>query len=131
MTAAVPALRKTWRRSAEHFAEQVKRFLRLTALAALPSLVSLLQGGQFDRRTLYAFIVPCVEVAYREMFPALGAAAAHTAPGVSIVPAQVGIPSDPVTVQQTIPSTSAAAVPDAAMADPTGTDPGLLDEPAV
>lgn len=85
----VGALRSTWRSSAQHAAEQLKRFVRLTVLAALPSLVNLIQGGHFDRRTLLAFILPFVEVAYRQVFPALGAAAADAAPGVTIVPAEV------------------------------------------
>lgn len=113
MTAAVPALRTTWRRSTEHFAEQVKRFIRLTALAAAPSLVDLIKGGRFDRVTLLAFLVPVFEVAWRQMFPALGAAAADAAPGVRIVPAQVGLAPVP-------------AAPVDAMPDPMGEDPGLL-----
>lgn len=87
----IKALRATWRRSGEHFIEQLKRFFRLAVLAALPSLLDLLQGGKFDYKTLLAFIVPFLEVAYREVFPALGAAAADAAPGVTIVPEQVGV----------------------------------------
>lgn len=106
MTAAVPALRTTWRRSTEHFAEQVKRFLRLTLLAAAPSLIDLLNGGQFDRKTLFAFVVPFAEAAYRQMFPALGAAAADVAPGVTIVPAQVGLAPVPADVHPDAPAES-------------------------
>lgn len=102
----VAALRATWRRSAEHFAEQAKRFLRLTVLAALPSLLNLLQGGKFDTRTLVAFVVPFAEVAYRELFPALGAAAADTAPGVTIIPTEVGAD------EQSTEDPPAAAPPD-------------------
>lgn len=67
------------------------RFTRLLVLAALPSLIDLLKGGKFDRATLFAFILPFAEVAYRQVFPALGAARADAAPGVTIVPAQVGL----------------------------------------
>lgn len=93
---AVADLRRTWRRTTEHFAEQLKRFVRLTVLAAMPSLVNLLQGGHFDRKTLIAFILPFAEVAYREVFPALGAAAADSAPGMTIVPEQTGSAPVPV-----------------------------------
>lgn len=113
MTAAVPALRTTWRRSTEHFAEQVKRFIRLTALAAAPSVVELVKGGRFDRVTLLAFLVPVLEVAWRQMFPALGAAAADAAPGVTIVPAQVGLAPSPAPAAELMP-------------DPLGADPGPL-----
>lgn len=105
--AAVPALRTTWRRSTEHFVEQIKRFLRLLVLAALPSVVNLIQGGRFDWRTLLAFVLPFAEVAYREVFPALGAAAADAAPGVTIVPAQVGLAPVPTSIiTTTTPTTS-------------------------
>lgn len=86
----VGELRKTWRGSAEHAAEQVKRFLRLAVLAAAPSVIDLLNGGKFDRKTLIAFIVPVAEAAYRQMFPALGAKSVDDAQGVTIVPSQVG-----------------------------------------
>lgn len=85
----VDALRATWRASAQHTAEQLKRFVRLTVLAAIPALSSLLAGGQFDRKTLLAFILPFAEVAFRQVFPALGAAGADQAPGVTIVPDEV------------------------------------------
>lgn len=85
----VPALRSRWRKSAEHLAEQVTRFIRLTVLSAIPSLSSLLLGGSFDKKTLLAFILPFAEVAFRQVFPALGAKRADAAPGVTIVPAQV------------------------------------------
>lgn len=85
----VSALRSTWRRSAQHALEQAARFLRLTVLAAIPSITNLISGGRFDWRTLLAFILPFAEVAYRQVFPALGAAAVDAAPGATIVPAEV------------------------------------------
>jgi hypothetical protein len=77
----VTALRKAWRKSAEHIAEQLIRFVRLTVLAAIPSVWDLAAGGHFDQKTLLAFILPFAEVAYRQAFPALGAAKADAAPG--------------------------------------------------
>lgn len=92
---AIGALRSTWRRSAEHFAEQLQRFVRLTLMAALPSLISVLASDEFDTKMLLALIVPFAEVAYRQMFPAMGAAGADRAPGVTIVPEQVGLGEAP------------------------------------
>lgn len=86
-------LRSTWRKSAEHAVEQLSRFIRLTVIAAIPSVVNLVSGGKFDWRTLLAFILPFAEVSYRQMFPALGAAAVDSAPGATIVPAEVA-PTD-------------------------------------
>lgn len=83
------ALRSTWRKSAEHFAEQLKRFVRLTLLSAIPAASSALTGKQFDWKTLLTFILPFAEVAFRQVFPALGAAGADSAQGVTIVPSQV------------------------------------------
>ena len=93
----VPALRSTWRRSAQHAFEQLSRFLRLTVLAAIPSVTNLISGGKFDWRTLLAFVLPFAEVAYRQVFPALGAAAVDAAPGATIVAAEVApdAPADP------------------------------------
>lgn len=82
-------LRATWRKSGEHLAEQVKRFVRLTALAAFPAVGDLIAGGKFDYRTLYAFIVPFAEVAWRQVFPAMTADSVDSAPGVTIVPDEV------------------------------------------
>ena len=99
MTTAVPALRATWRRSAQHDAEQIKRFVRLFVLSSVPAVTSLLMSGSshFDRKTLLALLVPIAETAYRQVFPALGAAAADAAPGVTIVPDQVGLTTSAVT----------------------------------
>jgi hypothetical protein len=91
----VGALTKTWRTSAEHLSAQVWRFVRLTALSAVPSVFSLVVGGKFDWRTLLAFIAPFAEVAYRQVVPALTAQAADSAPGVTIVPEQLALPTLP------------------------------------
>lgn len=90
------ALADTWRQSAEHLAEQVSRFVRLTVLAAIPSLWNLAAGGKFDSKTLLAFILPIAEVTFRQVFPALSAKNADSAPGVTIVPQQVGAAPDKV-----------------------------------
>lgn len=88
----VQALRRAWRTSAEHLAEQVVRFVRLTLLSAVPSVVDLVRGGKFDKTTLLTFILPFAEVAYRQVFPALGAAKADSAPGtVTTVGASDGL----------------------------------------
>ena len=111
---AIDALRKTWRRSAEHFAEQVTRFVRLLVVSAIPVVVSAVSaatfsGSKFDPKTLLALLVPVFEVAYRQVFPALGAAAADAAPGVTIVPSQVGVPDN---VNPVVPDAAPAPVVD-------------------
>jgi len=116
----VAALRATWRKSAEHAAEQVARFLRLTIMAAVPSVVDLIKGGKFDYITLLTFILPFAEVAYRQVFPALGAAKADSADGVTIVPEQVGVTPVPDPTQAPAPVT-----PDPA---PTPDSPDVEDD---
>jgi hypothetical protein len=119
----VSALRATWRKSAQHAAEQASRFVRLTVVAAVPSLVNLIQGGKFDWRTLLAFVLPFAEVAWRQAFPAMGAANADAADGVTIVPEQVGAEPDsvpPAAASEAVPWDPApdpANVPDVAPTD--------------
>lgn len=84
------ALRATWRKDAVHVREQVQRFARLCVAAAMPTLLPFLTGGHFNKVTLLAFIVPVAEVAYRQMYPALGAKGVDDAQGATIVPEQVG-----------------------------------------
>ena len=55
--------------SKDHMVQQVIRFVRLTVLAAVPSVVDLVRGGAFDWKTQLAFILPFAEVAYRQVFP--------------------------------------------------------------
>lgn len=84
-------LRKTWRKSAEHLAEQLARFMRLFLLGApVPIVDVIVKGtGHFDWETLLVALVPVGETAWRQVFPALGAAKVDQAPGVTIVPSQV------------------------------------------
>ena len=95
----VSDLRGTWRKSSQHLEEQAVRFVRLFIVSAIPAVVALTtSGGDFDKKTLLALLVPVAETAYRQVFPALGASKADDAPGVTIVPAQLDSPSvDPVT----------------------------------
>lgn len=88
----VPNLRKTWRKTAEHGAEQLARFARLFVLSAIPVLVDFLVkgSGHFDWETLLFALVPVGETVYRQVFPALGANKVDSADGVTIVPSQVG-----------------------------------------
>lgn len=95
----VAALRSTWRKSAQHAAEQVKRFLRIFLFSAVPVVADLIVkgAGHFDWATLLFAIVPVGETAYRQVFPALGAAAVDEAPGAAIVVNQVAdnLPATP------------------------------------
>lgn len=93
----ISGLRKTWRKSAEHGAEQLARFARLFVLSAIPVVVDLLMKGpeNFDWQTLLFALVPIGEAAYRQVYPALGAAKVDSADGVTIVPSQVVIQEEP------------------------------------
>lgn len=111
----VANLRNTWRKSAQHGAEQVKRFLRLFILSSLPVVVSLFaNGSDFDKKTLLALLVPVFETAYRQVFPAMGAKGADDAPGMTIVPEQVGAQTVDVPVDQAV--VQVAVEPDVAAA---------------
>lgn len=121
----VKDLRATWRKDAVHVAEQVKRFLRLSVLAAMPTLLPLLMGGHFDSKTLLAFLVPVLEVVYRQMFPALGAQQVDDAQGVTIVPSQVGaqtvdVAVDSAQVEVALPDDTSAGEAAAVAADVEG-----------
>lgn len=112
-------LRATWRKSAEHGAEQLARFGRLFVVSAVPALVSLIaSGSDFDKKTLLALLVPVFETVYRQVFPALGAAKADAAPGVTIVPDQVGAQTVDVPVDNTVVQ---VAVDDSGAGDTGGT----------
>lgn len=126
-------LRATWRKSAEHGAEQLARFARLFVLSAIPVLVDFIVkgSGHFDWETLLFALVPVGETVYRQVFPALGAAKADSAPGVTIVPDQVGaqtvdVPVDNTTVQVAVGDSGAGGTDGSAdTPDMSGmTDPG-------
>lgn len=59
------------RASLEHLAEQLARFIRLTLLAALPTVWNVLGGDKFDWRTLLAFLIPFAEVAFHQVWPSV------------------------------------------------------------
>ena len=99
----IQALRRTWRRSAQHLIEQAWRFVRLTALASIPSVVDLINGGKFDTKTLLTFLLPFAEVAWRQMHPSLTASRADAAPGTvttaggeddGLIPVPEPVPTD-------------------------------------
>lgn len=91
---AVDHLKATWRKSAEHLREQVLRFLRLFAFAAVVPLLDLIVQGpsKFDWASLFAALIPVFETTYRQFQPAMSAGGADSAPGVTIVPDQVELP---------------------------------------
>jgi hypothetical protein len=113
---SVAALRNTWRKSAEHGAEQVKRFLRIFAFSAVTPLLDLiLKGSHFDKATLVVLLVPVAETAFRQAFPALGAQSADSAPGMTIVPDQVAAAA-PVDNAASVDNNTVAPAP---VLDPT------------
>jgi hypothetical protein len=95
----VAALRSTWRKSAQQRLVQLWRFLRLTVSAfalqvAQQVITQLVSDSRIDvnhltRKAVLGILIGAVEVVWRQQHPALTAAAADSAPGVTIVPAEV------------------------------------------
>lgn len=95
----VDALRRTWRKTREHYQAQATRFFGIffgllgaqimgniiTGKPALPHFTSW--------HELQLYLVPLAVVAWRQFHPQLGAKQADSAPGVTIVPNQVA-PAD-------------------------------------
>lgn len=99
---AIGALRATWRKSAEHKAAQLKRFLLVLGGVLIAQIVPEVLAGKdplvhfTDARTAWFYLLPFAAVAWRQLHPAMTASQADQAPGVTIVPDQVGLPADPV-----------------------------------
>lgn len=85
------ALRSTWRMSREHKAEQANRFLRIFGAVLVPQLVAV-GVDHLTRTIVLSLVAPALEVAFRQLYPALGAYGAASAPGVEIVPEQLDNP---------------------------------------
>ncbi|MCW2545374.1 MAG: hypothetical protein JWM40_2926 [Frankiales bacterium] len=100
---AVPALRSTWRSTAEQKASQGWRILRLFLVALTGQVLAQLTANGFDldkishldQKAVVALLVAAAEAAWRQLHPALTASAVDTAPGATIVPAEVA--ADPLT----------------------------------
>lgn len=96
----VANLRSTWRKSAEHKAAQVKRFVSALAAVVLAQVLSDVAAGKtpfttvHDLRSAWFYLLPVVLVAWRQLHPALTATQVDSAPGATIVPAEVD-PVDP------------------------------------
>lgn len=93
----VGSLRSTWRKSSQHVQAQLFRFLRLFGVTIVPQvLAQLATGRSITGHSLRIFLisvaVPTAEVVWRQLHPTMTASAADAAPGVTIVPAQVGSP---------------------------------------
>jgi hypothetical protein len=120
----IEALRKTWRATAEHKRAQVVRFF-----STMAGVLAIQVGGDLmahkdpfaalhTGRDLLYFLGPVAYVAWRQMHPALTAAQVDAAPGVTIVPSQVGaqtvdVAVDNAQVEVTLPDET----PDAVVAD--------------
>lgn len=95
----VAHLRKTWRGSAEHKAAQVKRFVYSLAGVVGLQLVSDAASGTdplthfTDAKTAWYYLLPFALVAWKQVHPSLSASEVDSAPGVTIVPDQVGAPT--------------------------------------
>src|SRR4051794_21315439 len=93
-------LRDTWRKSAEHKAAQIKRFI-----SALVAVLTLQLVGDVtahknplehftDATTAWYYLIPLAYVAWRQIHPSMTASEIDSAPGATIVPEQVGAASD-------------------------------------
>ena len=106
MTTQVQALRSTWRATAEQRATQAWRFLRLALIALIGQVFAQLAANNFDldkishldQKAIVALLVGAAEAAWRQLHPALTASAVDSAPGATIVPAQVDQPGAPTDV---------------------------------
>lgn len=99
----VDDLRKTWRKSAEHKAAQIKRLI-----IGMGSVLAIQIGGDIlahkdpfaalhTGRDLLYFLGPIAFVAWRQQHPAMTASQVDSAPGATIVPAQLDSPPvDPI-----------------------------------
>lgn len=87
----VVALRSTWRKTSEHYIAQAKRFLLVFLGAIVPQLLT----NGFDNigiDSIRALAPAALLVAIRQLYPELGAAGLDSAPGATIVPAEVAPP---------------------------------------
>lgn len=103
-------LRKTWRKSAEHKAAQIKRFVSAMAAVLMANITGDLVAHKdplthfTDLRTAWYYLIPFAYVAWRQVHPAMTASQADSAPGVTIVPEQVGVPTpEPASTYDTFP----------------------------
>lgn len=99
----IPALRSTWRKAAEQKVAQLWRFLRVAVVAFGTQIVGqVIANGDIsaithlDQKALVALVAGALETAWRQFHPAFTASAADSAPGVTIVPAQVETPAGEV-----------------------------------
>lgn len=86
----IPNTRAAWQASAEQKAMQLYRFLRVFVLAVATQVITQIvaRGGVSDltRQAVIALIVAAAETVWRQMRPALTAAAVDSAPGATLVP---------------------------------------------
>ncbi len=94
-------LRKTWRKSAEHKAAQIKRFVYSLGAILAVQLVGDVQSHQnpldhfTDVKTTWYYLIPFVYLAWKQAHPSMSASEVDSAPGVTIVPDQVVPHDDP------------------------------------
>ena len=115
--ALINELRSTWRASREHKVAQVKRFVSALVGVVALNVVSDISANKdplahvTDTRTAWYYLLPLAWVAWRQLHPALTASQVDSAPGATIVPAQVG--ASPAVAPGADPASAAVAgVPD-------------------
>lgn len=91
----VNALRKTWRRTREHYQAQARRFALIFGSILSTEIAGNFLAGKAllphftSWRELQLYLGPLLYVAWRQFRPQLGAAGIDSAPGATIVPAEV------------------------------------------
>lgn len=115
----IKALRATWRRSAEHKAAQIKRFVYAMAAVVSANVVGDIETHKnplahfTDLRTAWYYLIPFAYIAWKQVHPSMSASEADSAPGVTIVPEQVGlpVPAPDTTAEVSDPSVAASDTP--------------------
>lgn len=129
---AVKALRKTWRKSREHYQAQVIRFLSLLGGLLAAQAVNDIQHHHrifseiTDANSLFTYLVPVGYVAWRQVHPALTAAQVDSAPGATIVPEQVGVVNDGLPVEPTPVQTDNGPRPEDGDQSDVSQDPNVI-----
>lgn len=96
----VDNLRATWRKSAEHKAAQVKRFVAALVGVVVVQIIADVSAGKnpldhfTDAKTAWYYLLPFALVAWRQVHPSMTASQVDSAPGATIVPTQVAAPGD-------------------------------------
>lgn len=91
----VADLRRQWRKSAEHKAAQIKRFVYAMGAVVASNVMGDVMAHKdplahfTDTRTAWYYLIPFAYIAWKQVHPSMSASEADSAPGVTIVPDEV------------------------------------------